>query len=398
MRLTSLRVRNYGCLADFELSDIGPLAIFVGANGSGKSTLFDVFAFLRDALRDDVGKAVAKRGGFEALRTREADGPIGITVQTGRDSPDWDPKAVETEATYAISVDSDLNGLRIVSERVAICVARDGVKQIVTLLDAGADADDERSRREHLRLARPDTITDAALHAGCLSEAAAPQALEAVERLRAFLAAPYFSNVEPSLARQPCAAAVDHRLSESGGNLASVVLQQTQTDDGTFNDALRLVQRATPRLDGIQACEMPDGRVTLEFIERGHESGMPAANVSDGTIKLLAYALLLNESQRRPMLCIEHPERHVYPSLMWELLEEIRAYTDRRDAQVLLTTHAPGMLDAADPEDVFWLVRQDGGSKARRVADDPRLVAEHDYGGQLGFMWRTGSFLDAHPA
>ena len=272
------------------------------------------------------------------------------------------------------------------------------MKQDITLLDAGPDADSERSWVEHLRLTRPDVITDAALRAGCLSEAAAPQALEAVERLRAFLAAPYFSNVEPSLARQPCAAAVDHRLSESGGNLASVVLQQTQTDGGALNDALRLVQRATPRLDGIQACEMPDGRVTLEFIERGHESGMPAANVSDGTIKLLAYALLLNESQRRPMLCIEHPERHVYPSLMWELLEEIRAYTDHRDAQVLLTTHAPGMLDAADPEDVFWLVRQDGGSKARRVADDPRLVAEHDYGGQLGFMWRTGSFLDAHPA
>ena len=94
MRLTSLRVRNYGCLADFELSDIGPLAIFVGASGSGKSTLFDVFAFLRDVLRHDVGAAVAKRGGFEALRTRGADGAIGITVQTGRDSPDWDPNAV----------------------------------------------------------------------------------------------------------------------------------------------------------------------------------------------------------------------------------------------------------------------------------------------------------------
>ena len=398
MRLTSLRVRNYGCLADFELSDIGPLAIFVGANGSGKSTLFDVFAFLRDALREGVGTAVAKRGGFEALRTRGADGAIGIAVQTGSDSLDWDPKAVETEAAYAISINNDLNGPHIVSEQVTICVALDGVRQIVTLLDADADAGGERSRVGHLQIMRPDTVIDAALRAGCLSEAAAPQAFEAVEGLRAFLAAPYFSNVETSLARQPCAATIDHRLSESGDNLANAVLQQTQTDRGTFNDALRLVQRAAPRLDGIQACETTDGRVTLEFIERGHESGMPAANVSDGTIKLLAYALLLNESQRRPMLCIEHPERHVYPSLMWELLEEIRAYTDHRDAQVLLTTHAPGMLDAADPEDVFWIVRQDGGSKARRVADDPRLVAEHDYGGQLGFMWRTGSFLDAHPA
>ena len=44
MRLESLHIKNFGCLADFELTEIPPLAIFVGANGSGKSTLFDVFA------------------------------------------------------------------------------------------------------------------------------------------------------------------------------------------------------------------------------------------------------------------------------------------------------------------------------------------------------------------
>ena len=398
MRLTSLRVKNYGCLADFELSDIGPLAIFVGANGSGKSTLFDVFAFLRDVLREDVGAAVAKRGGFEALRTHAAPGPIRFELHAGRDSQDWDPNCVDPTATYALAIDCDADGPYVRSERITAYLAVAGATKQITLLDTDSDNGNKRPRPQRLLLDRPESVISGALRAGYISDAAAPTALAAVDRLRAFLAAPYFSNVETSLARQPCAAAVEHRLSESGDNLANAVLQQTQTDRGTFNDALRLVRRAAPRLDGIQVCETTDGRVTLEFIERGHESGMPAANVSDGTIKLLAYALLLNESQRRPMLCIEHPERHVYPSLMWELLEEIRAYTDHRDAQVLLTTHAPGMLDAADPEDVFWLVRQDGGSKARRVADDPRLVAEHDYGGQLGFMWRTGSFLDAHPA
>ena len=36
MRLESLHIKNYGCLADLELTDLPPLAIFVGANGSGE--------------------------------------------------------------------------------------------------------------------------------------------------------------------------------------------------------------------------------------------------------------------------------------------------------------------------------------------------------------------------
>ena len=81
MRITSLRVRNYRVFRDLELVDLPPLAVFVGANGTGKSTLFDVFAFLRDALRDNVSLALRRRGGFREVRTREEEGPIVIELK-----------------------------------------------------------------------------------------------------------------------------------------------------------------------------------------------------------------------------------------------------------------------------------------------------------------------------
>lgn len=397
MRLTSLRVKNYGCLADFELPELGPLAVFVGANGSGKSTLFDVFAFLRDALRDDVRTAVANRGGFEILRTRGADGPIEIKIGVGRDPEHWTPNAVTPAGTYTVAIDNESDAPYIRSERIMIRLAEQDANRDVTLLDTDHNGAAKRPRTARLQLERPDEVIAAALREERIGKADAPAALAAVEELRALLRGAHFSDIDPALAKQPCAANADHRLTECGDNLAKVVKHRLETDRSAFDEAFRLVRRAAPDLESVKACDTADGRIALEFVECGG-TRIPAQRVSNGTIKLLAYTLLLNEPQHRPLLCLDQPEHHVYPSLLWELLEEIAAYTWRPDAQVLVTTHQPGLLDAAEPHDVFWLVRKDGGSRVYRVSDDPQLIAEHDYGGQLGFMWRTGSFLGAHPS
>lgn len=397
MRLTSLRVKHYGCLADFELPEIGPLAIFVGANGSGKSTLFDVFAFLRDALRDNARTAIANRGGFENLRTRGADGPIEIELGLGRDPERWTPNAVMPAGTYAVAIDDESDGPYVRSERITIRFAEQDAARDVTLLDTNHNGAEKRARAAHLQLDRPEEVVSAALREERIGKPDAPAALASVEELRTLLHGTHFSSIDPALAKQPCAANADHRLTECGDNLARVVKHRIETDRAAFDEAFRLVRRAAPDLDDVKACDTADGRIALEFVECGGTI-IPAQYISDGTIKLLTYALLLNEPQNRPLLCLDQPEHHIYPSLLWELLEEIAAYTWRPNAQVLVSTHQPGLLDAAEPDDVFWIVRKDGGSRACRVSDDPRLIAEHDYGGQLGFMWRTGSFLGAHPS
>lgn len=64
MQIESIEIKNYRVFRNVKLTDIARLCVLVGANGTGKSTLFDVFSFLKDALAMNVGKALAKRGGF----------------------------------------------------------------------------------------------------------------------------------------------------------------------------------------------------------------------------------------------------------------------------------------------------------------------------------------------
>ena len=380
MRLTSLRIKNYGCLADFELTEIPPLAIFVGANGSGKSTLFDIFAFLRDALRDDIPTAVANRGGFHTLRTRNATAPIQINLHT-------------PALTYTLSIDNTPNGPYIRSEQLAT----NNAEKSLTLLDTESSERDEQPDTARLRLDQPDAIVLDALRAERLSEADEPSALEAVRSLRALLRGPYFPNVDLTLAKQPIIATAAHRLSECGDNLANAVKHQATHNPEAFEQALRIVQRAVPGVQSVRACDTIDGRVAIEFVDSAGGEGTFARHVSDGTIKLLAYALLLNEPQRHPLLCIEEPDSRIYPSLMWDLLEEIRAYTVHRDAQVFVTTHRTELLNPADPAEVFWLTKDNGASVSTHASDNPQVVDQHDFGDQLGRMWRSGGFDGAHP-
>ena len=411
MRLTSLRIKNYGCLADFELTEIPPLAIFVGANGSGKSTLFDIFAFLRDALRDDIPTAVANRGGFHTLRTRNATAPIQIELHT-------------PALTYTLSIDNTPNGPYAHSEQMRIATEFEGVRWEFVALDTDpANGEDivaprshalgEQHRTERLWLDQPDSIVWGFSHSRPLraldpvdehnrrspmDEMPLDTAFEMIADLRRTLRNSYFSCIDPALAKQSSSIANGLQLSERGENLANVARHVASEDSAAFDQSLAVVKGAVPGLAGVRTTKTIDERVVLEFLDQDNDSGILAPRASDGTIKLLAYALLLNEPQRHPLLCIEEPENYLYPKLLWPLIEEIREYSENDDTQVLVSTHSPDLVDAADPDEVFWLVKKDGATKAFRVSDDPQLVDEHDFGGQLGFMWRTGSFKGAHPS
>ncbi len=81
MRIEQLKVENFRVFEKTEIRDLTGLTVVVGANGSGKSTLFDIFGFLRDALKDNVRAALGKRGGFREVISRGKSGPIRFEIK-----------------------------------------------------------------------------------------------------------------------------------------------------------------------------------------------------------------------------------------------------------------------------------------------------------------------------
>ena len=71
---------------------------------------------------------------------------------------------------------------------------------------------------------------------------------------------------------------------------------------------------------------------------------------SDGTLRLVAYYILLNEPELPPLIAIEEPERNLHPGALTDIANVLEQIAER--TQVIITTHSSQLLDALDSENL----------------------------------------------
>ena len=163
-----------------------------------------------------------------------------------------------------------------------------------------------------------------------------------------------------------------------------------------FRKILRKLRRRVPGITKVESKQTEEGRILLRFRDGAFKDPFLARHVSDGTIKMLAYLTLLHDPEPHPLLCVEEPENQLYPTLLWELAEEFRSYANR-GGQVIVSTHSPDFLNAAQLEEVFWLQKEGGYTKIRRASEDDQVAAYMQDGDQMGYLWKQGFFRGVDP-
>ena len=90
----------------------------------------------------------------------------------------------------------------------------------------------------------------------------------------------------------------------------------------------------------------------LKFNDKGFQDPFYAQQMSDGTLKVFAYLLLLEDPNPRPFICIEEPENGLYHKLLETLATEFREHAtgQKRGSQVFITTHQPYFRRCIGPE------------------------------------------------
>ena len=119
--------------------------------------------------------------------------------------------------------------------------------------------------------------------------------------------------------------------------------------------------------------------------------------MSDGTLKIFAYLLLMEDPEPPPFICIEEPENGLYHRLLDSLAHELRSHATgkKNEPQIFVTTHQPYFVDALSPKEV-WILEKgaDGFSTIRRVSDVLLVQNLVDEGLPLGGLW-CSDYLDA---
>jgi predicted ATPase len=427
-RIEGIRIRNFRALRDVTLGRVlsqqgpdplTPMTAVIGKNSAGKSTLFDAFGFLADCLRTGVEEAfdARGRGGFDRVKSQGVSGPIEFEVY-------YKEEGNARPITYELSIDQDSSGRPyVLRERLrqrrkgqrhgwpfSFLILNEGkgvvwrgetegqqveeAKEdfdLVDFMESIKRTEDEEESRETEVVELDDMRKLGIATLGSLKQH--PR----ISAFRRFIEGWYLSYFNPDAARSLPLAGPQKHLNVHGDNLGNVVQFMEREYKGRFNAILRRIAAKIPGINRIDTEKTADGRLLLRFNDKGFQDPFYAQQMSDGTLKVFAYLLLLEDPAPPPFLCVEEPENGLYHKLLEALAKEFRehAMNDKSGSQVFVTTHQPYFVDALSPEEVWILEKADDGfSSIRRASDDPTVDNMVKEGLLLGGLWYS-DYLDA---
>ncbi len=387
MQIEALEIENYRLFRRARFTNLPSLTVVIGANGSGKSTLFDVFTFVKDALAQNVVHAVNRRGGFKELVSRGEKGPISITVKFRQPNGPL--------VTYDLKIASD--GGRPVVEREVLKYRRGrsgrpwhfvnfarGRGTAITNESAYGQEGAEQ-KREDYDLDDPSVLAIKGL--GQFKE------FRVVAEFRSLIENWHISDFHIADARPSAEFGYAEHLTTHGENVAQVAQFLFEHHRDIFDRVLEKMKERVPGVSEVEPKSTEDGRLVLRFQDGSFRDPFIARYVSDGTIKMFAYLILLYDPRPHPLLAVEEPENQLYPQLMHELVEEFRDYA-RRGGQVFVSTHSPDFLNATRLEEIYWLVKKGGFTTVHRASESELLAQLVKEGDLPGALWRQRLFED----
>jgi len=427
--IEGFRIKNYRALKDISLgklwntqhsAPLSPMTAVIGKNGVGKSTIFDAFGFLADCLKGGVEEAcdARGRGGFTRIRSQGSNESIEFEIYYKEDRR-------SRPITYELAIDIDSDSRPYVKQErlrqrrkgqktgwpFSILILNEGKGIAWKGEDSGKqieEADDEDldlfSLIEHIRKGTDEEEESRETELVELNDKrrlgiATLGALKQHPRIslfRQFIEGWYLSYFTPDAARGLPLAGPQKHLNIHGDNLGNVVQFMEREHPKKFKQVLDAIASKIPGLSRIDSLKSPDGRLLLRFHDKGFEDPFYAQQMSDGTLKVFAYLLLLEDPSPPPFLCVEEPENGLYHKLLETLAEEFRDHATGRKggSQIFITTHQPYFVDALTPEEVWILEKSSSGySSIKRASEDPLIVSLVSEGLPLGGLWYS-DYLD----
>jgi len=403
--IEGFRIRNYRSLKDIAMGRIGtdrdfkkskpltPLTAVIGKNGAGKSSIFDAFGFLADCMDSDLETACNSRGrgGFDKLITNGCGSEaIQITIYY-RESRNDRP------ITYEISIGKSKNGLPVVlTERLrqrAKNQSSGSPKSFLFLKSGkgtvwvGDEALEGSEGGEHQK--KEVSFDEHKLAIVSLAEEYNEN--PRIAKFKSFIKNWYLSYFYPDAARSISQSGVQKHLNLHGDNVGNVVQYLERSHPKILR---RILEDISKKIPGIGDIETYRDEITnnlyLLFKDKGFSKPFTQQQMSDGTLKMFCYLLLLQDPEPPPFICIEEPENGLYHKLLETLAVEFREHATGRKggSQVFITTHQPYFVDALEPDEVWVLEKNiQGISEIQRADKYPYIKSMTDEGQPLGDLW-----------
>ena len=348
---------------------LGPLNVLIGPNGSGKSNLIHLFSLLRAAATN-----------------------LSHTLEDNGDASDWIWGHNDADAMVAATFAADGEDVRLKYELAFDEQAKATVVQRERLVVDGKTVLYRDTKHGVMQLFAVDgNIYEDRRPVGQTALAAADDGFRFpnMHRTRQWFAdlSIYrdwaIGRLAPARrAQKPSSGSAV--LNNDAGNLGLVLNQLAQSHD----EKVRLLDSLRQVYDDIS-----DFRVVIEhdFVKIMLREGgveIPAARLSDGTLRYLCLLAILCHPRPPAVVCLEEPELGLHPDILPGLADLLKDASNR--CQLIVTTHSDALVDKLSdvPESVVICEKHDGQTRMNRVDGEQLKEWLKEY--TLGDLWMRG--------
>ena len=414
--ITLVEALNYRCLRYVQRS-LKPFHVLVGPNASGKTTFLDVIGFLRDVVSEGLEAALSERTpNLEELLFRGRGDRLELAVEA-RIPPGLRKLTMKPEldtARYQVAIGFEETRRRFEFKAETLLLKKTTVprpphqsafpipppppgslltsiqkrnnKVVINKAFGGNDNFYNEAKRPDRSWAPSFKLGPRRSALGNL--VADEESFPVATWFREYLTVGVQRFVLNSLViKRPSPPARATGFLPDGSNLPWVVDRLRKGDPERHRDWIAHLRTALPDLTDIKTFERPEDRHCCMIYEYAGGLEVPSWLVSDGTLRLTALTLPAYLIDLQGIYLIEEPENGIHPKAVSTVYDSLSSVYE---AQMLLATHSPVVLNAAGLDDVLCFAKDGEGSTDVVLGSEHPALRQWQGGVDLGTLLASG--------
>lgn len=374
-RFKDLSIQGFRRLKDVQFP-LRPLCAMIGANGTGKTSVLDVLSLLANSAQGKLSSTITDLSGLQSVLTYDHANELrlGISMEI--------PNHLPLEYELQLSP----RGVAYVIERETLTQKRKPQPPPFLHIDShGLDV--KYYEADQKKLVRPNWDHNPLE----TSLAQVPKMFREPEEFRNRLASSTFYhvlNVDPrSPVRLPQPMQPATLPGRNGEELVSCLFYLRETERERFEAIEDALRAAFPGFERLDFPPVAAGTLALAWRERGFSKQLYMHQLSEGTLRFLWLATLLQSPGLTALTLIDEPEVSLHPELLSLLADLLREASVR--TQLLVATHSDRLIRFLEPKEVLVMNANEDGTTSATWADSLDLdewLKEYS----LDELWRNG--------
>lgn len=385
--IKKIEIKNYKCFK-YLSRDINPFSVLIGPNASGKSTFIDIISLISDILNyDSIKEVIEKRTPdvydlFFDKEKKSFEIAIESEIPVKYNYSKYD--RIRYQIEIGLTHDASLG---ILSETVLFKSDDEKNRPIVKKTPSGNDkfySEKGESTATEWSMTFKLGNDKSSLRFLPDDEEKFPIAIWFKSILKSDIKKIFLNS---NLLQKPSPPSLRNLFSTDGSSLPWMISKLQKENEERYRLWLDHLQSVLPDLKEIKIIERPEDKHVYTLVEYTNNLKVPSWNLSDGTLRLLALTILAYIPSENRIYLIEEPENGIHPKALESVLQSLSSVYD---AQVLLTTHSPIVLNILDPKDLLCFSRNDKDGSSILSGDEHPYLKNYNKEVSLAQLFAGG--------